>query len=117
MKNHDLSIKEGDANSKFFHNVMSYRKTRNSIHLVHVHGVLVEGVQNIRMKVFDHFATHYRVHDVHRPGIEGLNFRKLTVTQGGGLIRPFSLKRAIWDCESYKSPGPDGINFGFIKEF
>jgi hypothetical protein len=24
---------------------------------------------------------------------------------------------AVWDCDSYKSSGPDGINFGFMKEF
>jgi hypothetical protein len=53
-------VKEGDANSKFFHNVMSNRKRRNSIHMVHVDGFLVEGVQNIRKAVFDHFANHYR---------------------------------------------------------
>jgi hypothetical protein len=23
----------------------------------------------------------------------------------------------VWDCESYKSSGPDGVNFGFIKDF
>ena len=23
----------------------------------------------------------------------------------------------MWDCDSLKSPGPDGINFGFIKDF
>jgi len=36
------------------------------------------------------------------------------------LTKPFSMtevKQAVWDCESYKSPGPDGISFGFIKEF
>ncbi|PNX65115.1 cysteine-rich receptor-like protein kinase, partial [Trifolium pratense] len=27
------------------------------------------------------------------------------------------VKSAVWDCDSYKSPGPDGINFGFIKDF
>jgi hypothetical protein len=113
-------VKEGDANSKFFHNVMSNRKRRNFIHLVHADGVLVEGVQNIRNTVFEHFANHYRARDVIQPGVEGLNFRQLTVTQGGGLTCPFSLeevKQAVWDCESFKSPGPDGINFGFIKEF
>ncbi|PNX72596.1 cysteine-rich receptor-like protein kinase, partial [Trifolium pratense] len=38
----------------------------------------------------------------------------------GGLIKPFTeveVKQAVWDCDSYKSPGPDGINFGFIKDF
>ena len=36
------------------------------------------------------------------------------------MIRPFlveEVKQTIWDCESFKSPGPDGINFGFIKDF
>ncbi|PNX63424.1 cysteine-rich receptor-like protein kinase, partial [Trifolium pratense] len=27
------------------------------------------------------------------------------------------VKSAVWDCDSFKSPGPDGINFGFIKDF
>ncbi|GAU32654.1 hypothetical protein TSUD_219040 [Trifolium subterraneum] len=36
------------------------------------------------------------------------------------LVKPFrqdEVKAAVWDCESNKSPGPDGINFGFIKDF
>ena len=36
------------------------------------------------------------------------------------MIKPFSLdevKVAMWDYDSYKSRGPDGINFGFIKDF
>lgn len=34
-------------------------------------------------------------------------------------MAPFQLeeiKEAVWDCESSKSPCPDGVNFGFIKE-
>jgi len=23
----------------------------------------------------------------------------------------------VWDCDSFKAPGPDGISIGFIKEF
>ena len=37
-----------------------------------------------------------------------------------GLIKPFSLdevKAAVWDCDNFKCSGPDGISFGFIKEF
>ncbi|XP_024632722.1 uncharacterized protein [Medicago truncatula] len=113
-------VKEGDANSKFFHNMMSNRQRRNPLHLLHVDGVIVEGVQNIRIAVFNHFASHYSSSDVVRPGIQGLNFRKLTYAQAGNLVRPFSLeevKHAIWDCESLKSPVPDGINVGFIKDY
>jgi len=113
-------IKEGDADSKFFHNIMSSRQRRNTIHMIQVDGIHVEGVQNIRTAVFNHFATHYRASTVVRPGVEGLNFRKLSYSQAGNLVRPFTLeevKQAVWDCDSYKSPGPDGINFGFIKDF
>lgn len=27
------------------------------------------------------------------------------------------MKQAIWDCDSFKSPCPEGISFGFIKQF
>ena len=27
------------------------------------------------------------------------------------------LREAVWDCEGDKSPGPDGINFRFLKTF
>jgi len=40
--------------------------------------------------------------------------------EGRGLIKPFSeveVKAAVWNCDSFKSPGPNGVNFGFIKDF
>ncbi|MCI74556.1 cysteine-rich receptor-like protein kinase, partial [Trifolium medium] len=27
------------------------------------------------------------------------------------------VKAAVWDCDSFKSPGPDDINFSFLKGF
>jgi len=36
------------------------------------------------------------------------------------LIRPSTVeevKQAIWDCDNYNSSGPDGVSFGFIKQF
>ena len=26
------------------------------------------------------------------------------------------VKAEVWDCDSFKCPGPDGISFGFIKK-
>jgi len=49
-----------------------------------------------------------------------MQFRSLSVRQGAGLIKIFTIekvKAAVWDCDSYKFPGPDGISFGFIKDF
>jgi hypothetical protein len=52
--------------------------------------------------------------------MEGLNFRKLSAREGAVLTKPFSeeeVKAAVWECENYKCPGPDGVSFGFIKDF
>lgn len=52
--------------------------------------------------------------------MENLQFRSLSHAEAMDLIRPFSreeVKQTVWDCDSFKNPGPDGINFGFMKDF
>ncbi|GAU49412.1 hypothetical protein TSUD_374310 [Trifolium subterraneum] len=70
--------------------------------------------------VFTNFASHFKASTLARPGVENLNFRQLTPSEGGSMVKPFSLeevKIVVWDCDNYKSPGSDEINFGFIKDF
>jgi hypothetical protein len=113
-------LQEGDANSKFFHKAMSSRRRHNAINMVHVGGINVEGVQNIRAAVYNHFSTHFQPLCAARPCLDGQHFRKLSYGEAGNLTKPFSLeevKQALWDCDSFKSPGPDGISFDFIKRF
>jgi hypothetical protein len=113
-------LKEGDANSRYFHSMLASRRRGNTISLVQVDGVTLEGVDQVRQAVFSHFANHFKARNVERPGVENLSFRSLSVVEGSSLIRPFSeseVKDAVWDCDSFKSPGPDGVNFGFIKDF
>jgi len=113
-------LKEGDANTKFFNGIMSSRRRHNAIQLLQVEGVQLDGVHNIRSVVFNNFSSHFQKTQVVRPGVENLRFRQLSVFEVGSLIRPFTVdevKQAVWDCDSYKSPGPGDINFGFIKQF
>jgi len=113
-------LKEGDANTKKFHGVMSHRRRRNVIQMVYVKGTQVTGVQNIRSAVFNHFSSHFKSIGVNLPGVEGLNFNRLSMVEFDNLIRPLSLeevKQAVWDCDNFKSPRPDGVSFNFIKEF
>ena len=87
--------------------------------MVLVDGAQVEGVNHVRSAVFNHFSTHYKASSARRPGVGGLQFRQLSGVDAGSLILPFSqeeVKQAIWDCDSFKSPGPDGVSFGFLKE-
>jgi len=110
-RNHWLS--EGDVNSKFFHALMSSKRRHNALSSVLVEGVEIEGVHNVRQVVFSHFSSHFQAQYVDRPSVANLSLR-LSVSEGGGLILPFSMdevKEVVWDCDSFKSLGPDGVNF------
>jgi len=85
-------LKEGDAYSKKFHDVMSKWRRQNAINVVYVDGVRVEGVQNIRAAVFHYFSTLFKIAGHVRPGVDGLNFQKLSYTEVGNLTKPFSLE-------------------------
>nr|KYP57326.1 hypothetical protein KK1_003586 [Cajanus cajan] len=72
---------------------------------------LQEGDANTR---FFHACINQRMK------INEIYFKTLNPTEFEMLIEPFSLqevKAAVWDCENTKSPGPDGFNFYFIKDF
>jgi len=113
-------LRERDANSKFFHGIMSSRKRKNAIPFFLVNGVLVEGVDNVCSAVFSHFSSHFCARSVVHPSMESVCFRTLSHREGAGLIKPFSVdevKAMVWDCDNFKCPGPDSISFGFIKDF
>jgi hypothetical protein len=74
----------------------------------------------VEAAVFSHFSAHFQNRRVSRPRMDGIQFWSLSCRQGAGLIKPSSfdeVKAAVWDCDNFKCPGPDGITFGFIKDF
>ncbi|GAU44567.1 hypothetical protein TSUD_367230 [Trifolium subterraneum] len=92
----------------------------NTIGSLIVEGRTVGRVPEVRDAVFHHFSHHFRKKLHHRFDISGLLFKTLTTEDSAGLVQPFLLdeiKEAVWDCDSFKCPGPDGINIGFLKDF
>jgi len=113
-------LRDGDANSKFFHSVLANRRRRNSLSTIMVNRTVVEGVQPVRQAMVRHFKNHFISHRVARPNVGNLQFKKLSRADMSNLTKPFlveEIKVAVWDYDSFKSPGPDGINFGFNKNF
>ena len=52
--------------------------------------------------------------------MEILDFFQLSIVESSTLTRPFTLdevEQAIWDCDSFKSPGQNDVSFGFTKQF
>jgi len=97
-----LCLHEEDANSKYFHAIMSGRRRRNSTTSILVDGAHVKGVLTIREVVFNHFENHMRFLAIHRPKVDNLQFCMLSYVEGVSLTISFCLyeiKVAFWDCE------------------
>ncbi|GAU15239.1 hypothetical protein TSUD_09770 [Trifolium subterraneum] len=120
QQSRSLWLKEGDDNSKYFHSVLAGRRRGNAISMIQADGITLEGVTPIRQAVFSHFASHFKTINLDRPRVDNLQFKRLNHLESGSLIKPFSeaeVRAAVWDCDNFKSPGLDGVNFGFIKDF
>jgi hypothetical protein len=92
---------------------------RNQIFFLDVDGTTLTKPSDVKIAVFDFFSKLYSKHDRPRASCCNLDFLKLQLTSLHALEIPFSaeeIKSAVWDCEGNKAPGPDGINFFFIKK-
>ena len=69
---------------------------------------------------YSHFKERFSEQNHHRPTLDGIQFPSLDQGQNDSLVARFSkmeIKAAVWACGGDKSPGPDGLNFNFIKKF
>jgi len=67
-----LWLREGDANFKYFHVIMSGRRRRNVVSSILVGDNLVEGVSNVREAVYNHFRNHFQAPDITKPQVDNL---------------------------------------------
>lgn len=112
------AMKCKDKNTKFFHTIATFKKSRKCIKILKCEKGLVSNPRGIKKEVTKYFKKLY-MEDKSvclRMGIFEGNC--LTTTQAQGLeVMPTAeeVKKAVWACESSKSPGYDGFNFGFLK--
>ncbi|XP_058768559.1 uncharacterized protein LOC131642300 [Vicia villosa] len=110
----------GDCNTRYFHNSLKERRRRNSLcSLLSSRGVL-EDVNEVKDFNFNHFKSFFEDSEEGRPNLSGLDLKKLHVSEGLSLERPFTeleIKEAIWSCDVNKSAGPDGYSLDFFKRF
>ncbi|GKV25193.1 hypothetical protein SLEP1_g34663 [Rubroshorea leprosula] len=119
QKSRMVWLKEGDANTKFFHRCMKGRSRRNEINCIQISGEQHTGVYEIKKEVAKYFKDLFTEEKWKRPKLYGINFKQISGADNELLTATFSekeIKEAIWECGSSKAPGPDGFNFSFIKE-
>jgi hypothetical protein len=113
-------LKEGDANSKYFHRCVKARASRNSLKAIKVDDIWVETPTEVRRAVVDYFTSQVAGVRCERPTLDGVEFAMLSLEENSALVALFSLlkiEEVIKNSDGNKSPDPDGFNFSFFKEF
>jgi hypothetical protein len=55
-----------------------------------------------------------------KPWLDGVPFERLSELECGRLVEPFAreeIEVVVKESDGNKSPGPDGFNFAFVKDF
>jgi hypothetical protein len=109
-------VKEGDSNSRYFHETIKHRRRKNQIVALKDGDNWVEGVEEVKGFVKNYFENNFKERWENRPNLNGIHFQSLSVEDNCLLTAPFSVeevREAIWSSDGNKCPGPDGFNFIF----
>jgi exonuclease III len=112
-------LRQGDANSKFFHRCVAARKNINSLMALKVGDIWIESPHHIREVVALYFENHFSSPVLIRPKLEGVCFPSLSLEENSRLVDCFSeaeIVEVVRSSDGNKSPGPDGFNFAFLKK-
>jgi hypothetical protein len=118
QKSRSKWIQDGDSNSRFFHASIKGRRRRNNITVLKKGEDWIQGADNIKIEVKDHFSKHFSEEWCNRPFLEGIDFSTLSDDDNTFLLAPFEeeeFRDTIWSCDGNKSPGPAGFNLNFFK--
>ncbi|KAH1255283.1 Transposon TX1 uncharacterized protein [Glycine max] len=113
-------LKEGDRNSAYFHKMINHRRRHNAIQGLIIDGVWVHDPSSVKNEAFNHFKDRFSEQNLNRPTLDGVQLPSLGQGEKESLVARFikaEITSGVWDCGGDKSPGPDGLNFNFIKQF
>jgi len=112
-------LKFGDSCTSFFHSSLRWRRIRNEVKGVEVGGVRCEEPSTVRLEAKKLFESRFKAIKDFGLRLEAVEFKFLLPDVSRSMIEAFTeeeIKKAVWQCEGTKSPGPDGFNFNFIKK-
>uniref|UniRef100_A0A803P465 Reverse transcriptase domain-containing protein n=1 Tax=Cannabis sativa TaxID=3483 RepID=A0A803P465_CANSA len=119
MKSKCKWAKEGDANSRFFHNLLNARKSRNTISRIEREdGSFLEEKEEIVKEIISFFSSLYTSERRAGNSIEGIDWHAIPDDSARHLERPFDeseVREAVFSCEGSKAPGPDGFSLALFQ--
>ena len=97
---------------------MKARQMRDCISALRNGDSIIKDIGRIKALGFYHYNCKFKDHDLKRPRLEGVCFKKLYVEDKVNLEAPFSLldiKDAIWYSTKDKSLDPNEFTMGLYK--
>nr|GEX43036.1 RNA-directed DNA polymerase, eukaryota [Tanacetum cinerariifolium] len=111
---------EGDENSKFFHGIINKKRSQLAIRGVLIEGNWIDKPCDVKNEIFNHFSNRFAKPSGPYIELHSSIFKKLSAEHIVDLecdVTYDEIKKAVWDCGTYKSPGPDRFTFDFIRTF
>ena len=119
QKSRVLWLKEGDNNSKFFHQMANSHRRNNYIERVEVDGAVYKVESEVREKVVQFYASLYQEHEPWRPTVDGLDFDLISDEEQAMLERKSNrdeVLQVVNDLQGDKALGPDGVTMTFFQK-
>ncbi|GJX65365.1 RNA-directed DNA polymerase, eukaryota [Tanacetum coccineum] len=111
---------EGDENSRYFHGMLNKKRNQQAIRGILKEGTWLEDPMSVKNEFLSHFKERFDSPSSSRLMLDMAFPNRVSAEQLIELERNVSkeeIKRAVWDCGSDKSPGPDGFTFGFYRRY
>lgn len=119
QRSRQLWLQKGDRNSKFFYNAIKARMSRNNLrHLVQDDGTSISNMEGIKKEAPTFYKNLYHQEDYWTVFPKVVTKRILTEDAKSWLVREVSfneVKKAIFQLNPEKAPGPDGYNAHFFQ--
>lgn len=114
-------IRSGDRNTQYYHAAATIRKAhKKTFKLKNVEGMGTSEDRDSKCIVYDHFYNQFADHNqITDPSNFISNFPTLNTeiwNQINSDFKPEEIKRALFDMDPFKAPGPDGFPAGFYQQ-
>lgn len=90
QKSRSRWLKEGDANSAFFHTCINSRRRLNNIMALQVDNGWLVKVEEVKQEILNHFSKQFSENKWDRPHLDSVSFKQLNDKDNFSLVEQFT---------------------------